>query len=176
MADRFGGQFAPAITGRGQYLRPTGVQPRMYAGQNIAIQVVGLRDAQRIPAQLQAAFQKMLIRLENQIQAACRAVVPGGPTGTLGRQVHARVVSGGGVSNRIVIGTIGSDFARSLNRGFTSTPKTAKALRFNEGGKVYFRMRARVSGKRFFEKWLVITPPIVEAVYDHSFYNIKSVL
>src|SRR5262249_40079345 len=57
--------------------------------------------------------------------------------------------------------------------GFTSTAKTAKALRFEQEGQVFFRKRVRVRGRHYYEEWLAMTPPIVEAIYEASFYNIK---
>lgn len=164
-----------AIVGRGKYLRPTSVTGRPAAGYNIAIQVTNLRDVQKIPEQLRATYVLMLERLRQSLERAARDVVPGSPTGRLGRTVHARLVSGGGVSNRLVIGTVGSDFAKALNRGFTSKAITTggKALRFEDGGEVFYRPKVRVAGRHFYEKWLEITPPIVEAIYEQSFYNIK---
>lgn len=164
--------FSGLTVGPGKYLRPTGVRNRVYAGQNIAIEIIGLREAARIPEELAAAYEKMLTRMEVGLQEMARAVVPGGPDGKLGRQVHARRVSHSG-RTAVVIGTIGSQFAKALNRGFTSTPKKAQALRFNESGKLVFSMRVHVAGRHFFEKWLEGSPSIVEAVYARSFYNIK---
>jgi hypothetical protein len=173
--------FESLVSGPGRYLRPTSVIGRDVAGQNVAIQIIGLRDCERIPFQLREAYEAMLRRLTTQVQHACRAVVPGGPDGKLGRQVHARIVHGGGVSNRIVVGTIGSQFARALDRGFTAPSSrfndgkpTGKSLRgFEHGGKLVYTRRVRVAGRHFYPKWLALTPPIVEAVYDQSFYNIK---
>lgn len=165
--------LAGAIEGRGRYLRPTSVRGRPVGGQNVGIEVIGLRDAQRIPQQLRDTFDMMMRRLEDSVEMACREVVPGGAEGRLGRQVHARLVHGEGRSNRIVVGTVGSEFARALNFGFTSTPKNGKQLAFTDDGVDFVRPRARVAGRHYFEKWLALTPAIVETVYERSFYNIK---
>lgn len=167
-----------AVVGRGQYLRPTAVRESgRFGGQNIGIEIIGLRDALKIPEELSLAFTRMMLRLQQDVQTAARSVVPGSPEGRLGRTVHARLFRGGGVSNRVVVGTFGSEFARALNFGFTSTVKTGKSLRgFEDEGSTVFTRRVRVAGRHFFEKWLVITPPIVEAVYERSFYNIKDLL
>lgn len=161
------GALSSAIEGRGRYLRPTTTRAMAGRGQNISIEVLGLRDAQRIPEHLARTYERMMIRLENDLQTAARAVVPGKSTGRLAMQVHARRVG-----SRIVIGTVGSQFARALNRGFTSTPKKARALRFDDGGEV-FTMRVKVAGRHFFEKWIALTDPIVESTYASSFYNIR---
>ena len=164
----FDGAFRAATVGRGKYLRSTRALPMAGLGRNVTFEVLGLREAALIPKQLRRAYDLMLRSLENELAAAARAVVPGGPGGRLGRQVHARRVG-----NRIVIGTVGSKFARALDRGFTSTPKTARALRFGDGGGTVFTMKTRVAGRHFFAKWIALTPPIVERTYNASFYNIK---
>jgi|SRR5215831_1795850 len=163
------GAFESATIGRGRYLRPTQVLPRAYAGQVLGLQITGLRETLLIPEELRAAYESMLLRLEGALTTMARSVVPGGPTGKLARQVHARRVG----PNRIVIGTFGSQFARALDRGFTSTPKKARALRFEDQGELVFTHRVKVAGRHFYEKWLASTPPIVEAIYDASFYDIK---
>lgn len=177
MPPRFpSGALAPAIAGRGRYLRPTAARVSgRFGGQNIGIEIIGLRDCAKIPEQLRLTYEIMLQRLQTELTQMAKSVVPGGPDGRLGRQVHARMVRGGS-TQRIVIGTIGSEFARALDRGFTSKPKNAKALRFVIDGDVYFRMRVRVAGRHFLPKWVAMAPPIIEAVYDSSFYNIKDLV
>lgn len=173
--------LAAAVAGRGHHLRATGVTGRAAGGRNISIQVIGLRDAAKVPEELRATFDAMMRRLEHNIETAAREVVPGGAEGTLGRQVHARTVRGKGVSNRIVIGTVGSEFAAALNRGFTAPSRnfnggepTGRSLRgFDAGGKTVFTRRVRVAGRHFYAKWLQLTPPIVEATYERSFYDIR---
>ena len=164
------GEFASVVQGRGRYLRPTSVVPRAYAGQVIGLQILGLRETLRIPEELRWAYERMMLRLERALEQTCAELVPGGATGRLGRQVHARRLQ----HDRIIIGTFGSQFAKALDRGFTSTPKKARALRFEDNGETVFTMRVRVRGRHFFAKWLAATPPIVEAIYDQSFYDIKS--
>jgi hypothetical protein len=165
------GAFASATVGRGRYLRSFGVRERMYKGQNIAFELINIRDVERIPMHLQRTYQQMMFRLEAELLAMAKSLVPGGPEGRLGRQVHAWRVG-----PRVVVGTVGSEFARALNRGFTSTPKTKRVLRFEEGGEVFFRPRTRVAGRHFFEAWLAAAGPIVEATYESSFYNIKDLV
>lgn len=166
--------FGPALLGRGKYLRPTGVvgRPTTFGSRNIGIQIIGLREALLIPEELRAAYEMMMERLRESLQTMARSEVPGGPIGKLAFQVHARRLA----HDRIVIGTVGSQFARALDRGFTSTAKTGKALRFEEDGTVFFRKRVRVAGRHFYAKWIESAPPIVEAVYEASFYNIKDLM
>jgi hypothetical protein len=173
-----GAPLAAAVSGPGRYLRPTGVRTRPSAGQNIGIAIIGLRDAEKIPAQLRTTFDLMMRRLTHAVEVGCKEVVPGGPEGRLGRQVHARIVHGEGRSNRIVIGTIGSEFARALDRGFTSKASTTggKALRFSDSGSEFYRPKVHVAGRHFFAKWLALTPPLVESIYEASFYNIRDLL
>jgi hypothetical protein len=144
-----------------------------FVGQNIGIEIIGLREAMKIPEELRATYEIMLRRLQVEVEAMAKSVVPGGANGTLGKQVHARIVRGGGTSQRLLIGTVGSEFARALDRGFTSKPQSARALRFEEGQELVFTKRVRVAGRHFYAKWLAGTPPIVEAVYASSFYNIR---
>jgi hypothetical protein len=161
--------FTVATLGRGHYLRPTRVIPGRMGGTNISVEIKGLRELERIPEQLQGAYDRMIVRLAEAAEKACAEVVPGGASGTLGRQVKGRVLS----RTDIVIGTVGSAFAKALDRGFTSKPKHAKALRFDTEGKLVFTMRSRVAGRHFFEKWLAIVPPLIEAIYDQEFYDVK---
>lgn len=149
---------------------PTGsVRDRAYKSNTIALEVLGLRKAERVPRQLRTAYQKMMLRMEIELVASYKSFVPGGPNGRLGREVAAKRLAGG----RVVVGTFNSRFARALNRGFTSTAKKGKALRFEvEGGRVVYAKRVKVAGRHFHEKALAAAGPIVEANYDRFFYDI----
>jgi len=96
--------------------------------------------------------------IEELLVASFKSFVPGAPDGRLGRQVVAKRLS----RNQIVVGTFGSQFAKALNRGFTSTPKHGKALRFSDGS---YSKYARVEGRHFFERALAAAPAIVESAY-----------
>ena len=98
-----------------------------------------------------------------------RAVVPGGPTGKLALQVRTRRLT----HDRIVLGTFGSQFARALDRGFTSTAKKGKALRFEDEGEVVFVKRVHVGGRHFYAKWVAAAPKIIETCVA-SFRDIKA--
>src|SRR6059058_350430 len=102
------------------------VRSRPYKSGTIALEVVGLKKAARVPAELRGAYEKMLLALELSLVESYKSFVPGGANGRLGRQVGAKRLANG----RIVVGTFGSRFARALNRGFTATAKQGKALRF----------------------------------------------
>lgn len=160
----------PNYAGVGSALRvPRGgrVRSRGYRrGGVIGLEVVGLRQAERIPPGLQQAFEGMMRHLESALVTDYRSFVPGSPTGRLGSQVQARRLA----RNTIVVGTFGSKFAKALNRGFTSKAIRGggKALRFDDGS---FRRVVHVEGKHFHEKALVSAPPIVEAIYMDFFYD-----
>lgn len=168
--------FASTIVGRGRYLRPTSArQSERFGGGNIGIEILGLRDAERIPEQLSASYQIMLERLRVELEQKARDVVPGGPGGTLGRQVHAHRIR-----NRILIGTVGSEFAAALDRGFTAPSKrfnqgkpTGRSLRgFSHQGKTVYTRKIHVAGRHFYEKWLALTGPLVQRIYASSFHDI----
>jgi len=140
---------------------------RPYAGGVLALEVIGLRQAERIPEGLQDAYAGMMRRLETQLVDGYRAVVPGRPLGRLGIQVQSRRLARGS----IVVGTFGSKFAKALDRGFTSKPKNKRALRFNVGGTKKFAARVHVEGKHFHEKAIADASLIVEAVYMDFFFD-----
>lgn len=154
-------------------VRPRGytIRNRAYAGQTIALEITNINQVERVPENLQRAFTVMIRRLEKALVANYIAHTPGSkrPSGRLGRHVQARRYARG----KIVVGVFGTAFAASLNRGFTSKPKNRKALRFTVKGDEVFSRRARVPGKRFHEKAIATTPPIVEAIYDMAFYDIN---
>lgn len=156
-------------------VRPTSVRSRPYAGNVIALEVLGLKSAERVPVELRAAYLKMLARLEEELVISYRSFVPGGPNGHLGRQVGAKRLASG----RIVVGTFGSRFARALNRGFTAPSARFRASHPNRvlhlntpGGPEYVR-RVVVRGRHFHEKALAAAPAVVEANYARWFFNIK---
>lgn len=142
---------------------------RAYAGQTLALEIVGLRQAERIPAELQAAYQGMMSALETELVASFRSFVPGAPMGRLGRQVQSRRLSNG----RIVVGTFGSRFAAALDRGFTSSTESGRALRFVDNGQVFYRRRIHVRGRHFFAKAIAASDPIVKANYFAFFDNLR---
>lgn len=153
----------------GLRFRRSAVTPRSrgYAGQVISLEV-NVRDIERIPIGLRKAYEEMLTRLEVALVANYREHVPGDPMGRLGRQVAAKRLR-----KQVVVGTWGSEFAKALNRGFTATAKKGKALRFEINGEVIYRKRVRVPGKHFHEAAIATTPPIVEAIYEMSFFRVE---
>ena len=132
------------------------IRSRPYAGQVVALQVV-TRDIDRIPVGLKRAYQKMLRELQIALVANYKAQVPGAANGRLGRHVAAKRLKRG-----VVVGVFGTEFARSLNYGFTSIAKNRKALKITlDGGDVIFRKRVKVAGRHYHERAILTSGPIV---------------
>jgi hypothetical protein len=146
---------------------PTRVGNRSYAGQVVALDVY-TRDIERIPVGLKRAYNKMLRNLGIALVANYRSEIPGRPNGRLGRQVTSKRLR-----RAVVVGVFNSEYAASLNRGFTSRAKKGKVLRFVVEGQVLYRPRTRTAGRRFHERAIASSGPIVEAVYDLAFYRVE---
>lgn len=146
----------------------TGVKNRPYAGQTIALDITGVRDVEKVPMELRLAYELMMARLQTALVANYRSFVPGAPMGRLGSHVAARRFT----RRNLVVGVFDTPYAAALNRGFTATAKKGKALRFEIDGEVFFRKRVRVAGRRFHEKAIASSGPIVEAIYDAAFYDV----
>lgn len=150
-----------------RFPRSAGVRNRPYAGQVVALQIT-TRDIERIPSNLRRAYRKMLRELSVALVANYKSEVPGRPNGRLGRHVASKQLR-----RSVVVGVFGTEFARALNRGFTSKAKNKKVLRFVVDGEVLYRPRTRTAGRRFHEAAIASSGPIVEAIYEMAFTRVE---